>query len=449
MRVAPKRLPAQVAQVGQVQQALQVQRAMTVSTEASPFGCCNFFDLCSDDDIMALHYQGALGLLDWLGFSPVEECYRSLHFVEYVRPAQSEGADTPGYISDPCADPNGVEYGVTKLTVEDFGLVGRQGPTRKILAPTRYCRNEPRWRLSGQQITDEREWDMAMTMDALLHDMRQLVVTGNAGTPGQFDGLQRWVKTGYSSSMLDSIVIDWNGNTMAGGAGATWNGQAVGSGFGFMDVLMEALDQIRYRISWSNQLRNQQFNVGDIVLVLPYAAVKCVLDAFTCWRVCEGSQYNETVLQSLEARTFRQSLLGGLYGYGKIEISGIEIPLLVHDEGMINGPTLNDIYLLTGSIGSVRLWEGEILDAARVVREMMDGGDFFTTDSGRVLGRVDSENLCRTLKMWMAPRLFNRAPWAQVRFQDVKCTHAGPVISSDPSDTSFYPLTSFVPAVCP
>lgn len=440
MRVAPKRLP---------DQARQVNRAMTLTTEASPFGCCNFFDLCSDDDIMALHYQGALGLLDWLGFTPVEECYRSVNFIEYVRPKYVEGSPSVGYISNPCADPNGVEYGMTKLTVEDFGLVGRQGPTRKVLAPTRYCRNEPRFRLSGQQITDEREWDLAMTMDTILGDMRELVVTGNAGTPGQFDGLQRWVRNDYSSSMLNSIVIDWNGNAMAGGAGITWNGQAVGSTFSFMDVLMEALSQIRYRISWSNMLRNQQFNVGDIVLALPYSAVKCVLDSFTCWRVCEGSQYNESVLQSLEARTFRNSLLGGMFGFGKIEIDGIEIPLLVHDEGLINGPTLNDIYLLTGSIGAVRLFEGEILDAGRVVQEMMNAGDFFTTDSGRVLGQVAFENLCRTLKLWMAPRLFNRAPWAQIRFQDVKCLHAGPVISSDPNETSFYPLTSFAPAVCP
>lgn len=448
MRVAPKRQQAQPYPLALQESA--VNRALTLTDQATPFGCCNFFDLCSDDDIMALHYQGRLGLLDWLNFQPVEECYRSLHFIEYVRPAQSEGADTPGYLSNPCADPNGIEYGITKLTVEDFGLIGRQGPTRKVLQPLRYCKTSPRHRISGQVVADEREWDMAMTMDAVLHDMRQLVVAGNAGTPGQFDGLQRWVKTGYTSSMLDSIVIDWNGNTMTGGAGITWNGQPVLSTASFMDVLMEALAQIRYRISWSNELRNQMFNVGDVVLVLPYKAVKCVLDSFTCWRVCEGSQYNESVLQSLEARTFRNSLLGGLYGYGKIEIDGIEIPLMVHDEGMINGPTLNDIYLLVGSIGSVRLWEGEILSAQSAIDQLLDGGgDFFSTDGGRVLGRVDSENLCRTLKLWMAPRLFNRAPWAQVRFQDVKCVNAAPVISSDPSDTSFYPLTSFTPAVCP
>lgn len=440
MRVAPKRIERQAMQVQ--------QRAMTLTTEASPFGCCNFFDRCSEDDILALHYQGALGLLDWLGFNPTEDCYRSVHFIEYVRPKYAEGSPTVGYIADACADPNGIEYGITKLTVEDFGLVGRQGPTRKVMQPMRYCRNEPRWRLSGQAVEDEREWDMAMTMDTMLHDMRELVITGNAGTPGQFDGLQRWVRTGYSSSMLDSIVIDWNGNAMTGGAGITWNGNAVGPTYNFFDVLFEAFNQIRYRISWSNMLRNQAFNVGDLVLLVPYAAVKCILDGFTCWRVCEGSQYNESVLQSLEARTFRNSLLGGMFGFGKIEIDGIEIPLLVHDEGMITGPTRNDIYLLMGSIGSVRLWEGEILSADQVVTGT-SGQGFFTTDGGRVLGRVDSENLCKTLKLWMAPRLFNRAPWAQVRFMDVKCLHAGPVISSDPTETSYYPLTSFDPAVCP
>lgn len=34
-----------------------LERTMTVSDAATPFGCCNFFDNCADG-IMSLHYAG-------------------------------------------------------------------------------------------------------------------------------------------------------------------------------------------------------------------------------------------------------------------------------------------------------------------------------------------------------------------------------------------------------
>jgi len=424
------------------------QRVLTVDDMASPFGCCNFFDHCTDE-LLSLHYNGRLGLLDYLGFNPTENCYRSIEFISYVRPARTiSRTASAGHLADPCADPNGIEIGSCKLTVEDFGRYGRVGPTREIMKPKYWCKTSPRRRLDGQPVESEQEWDMRFAMDTLIGDIRTDVVEGATTTPGQFDGLERWVKTGYDCSILDSLVIDWNSNPMTGGAGITVNGNPILPTYNFVDVLLSAIRRIRQRILWSPVLGAQTPMVGDMILALPSFMINCLLDHYTCWSVCDGSQYNEVALQSYEARAFRNSLLGGMFGNGRIYVDGYEIPLMAYDWGLIKGPTRGDIYLLTGSVGSVRIWEGEHLSALTAAQQFGELG-YFSTDGGRVLGTMVTENECYKLKVWMHPRLWCMAPWAQIRFQDVVCHDPLGPLSGDPDLTSFYPLSSFDPAECP
>lgn len=423
-------------------------RQRTVSDLATPFGCCDFFDRCGDGDLMSLHFAGALPLLDWLGFIVSNECYKVMEYISFVRPAYVQGSPTGGYICDPCDDPNGIEYGSCKLTTEDFGRIGRLGPERDLMKPKKYCLSDPLWRLDGVRVTDEREWDMKFITDTCINDINELLITGSSATCGQFDGLQRIVKTGYDCSILDSIVIDWNGNSMNGGNGITWNGNAVANSFNFVDVLLAAYRRIITRKSWSPRLRTQRVNIGDMIILMPNSMIPCLLSHFTCWSVCDGSQYNEVALQSYEARQFYNGLLGGLFGQGQITLDGQIIPILGYDWGLINSPTLGDIYLLTGSFGNFRIFEGEHIDAAVVGREM-GGLGYFSTDGGRMLWKIDTDNECRTMKGWIHPRLFCRAPWAQVRFQDVQCVQPGGFMSADPNDTSFFPLSSFTPSSCP
>lgn len=424
------------------------QRALTVGTEASPFGCCNFFDRCGDGDLMSLHYAGRLPLLDWMGFNVSDVCYRVMEYLTFVRPAYSQGEPSAGYLADACADPNGIEYGSCKLTVEDFGRIGRMGPTRDIMKPKKYCLSDPLWRLDGVRVADEREWDMKFLTDQVIMDLSKLLITGSALTPGQFDGLQRWVRTGYDCSILDSTVIDWNGNPMSGGAGITWNGNAIAATFNLVDVLLAAYRRDKQRISWNNRLATQQMGVGDMIILLPSQMVQCLLDHYTCWSVCDGAQYNEVAIQSYEARTFRTQLMGGMFGFGRIFLDGFEIPLLAYDWDLIKGPKTGDMYLLTGAVGNFRVWEGEHISAAVAAAENPEQG-YFASDGGRMLWRIDTENECRTLKGWIHPRLFCRAPWLQTRFQDVQCDTPGGFLSPDPTETSFYPLSSFSQANCP
>lgn len=438
-------------QAAMYQPGMPVQRTdLTLGTAATPFGCCYFFDHCSDE-IITLSYRGTLGLLDWMGFNTTDECVQTVEFINFVRPEYSQGSPTGGYLSDPCDDPNGVEFGSCSLTVDDFGRYGRVGPTRDIFKPMRYCKTYPRKRLDGQPVASEFEWDLLYTTDAIMNDIRVHLVTGNNTTSGQFDGLQRWVKTGYDCQMLDSYVVNWNGNDMDGGAGITINGAAIAATWNIVDVLLDIFRNIMERISWSPMLRNQPLQVGDVVLVLPGFLRRCLLDYYTCWSVCPGQQYEEVSKDSRDMREFRLTLNGGMFGFGQIALDGFTIPLLQWDWGLINGPTTGDMYLLTGQVGSLRVWEGQHLSAAAALDQFgVDPtiGGYFTAEGGRMLGKIDTDNTCKAAKLWMRPRLFCKAPWAQIRFQDIRCaTPTGP-LSPDPTETSFYPEGSFSVATC-
>jgi len=320
----------------------------------------------------------------------------------------------------------------------------------------RYCERQPRYRLDGTRITDDREFDARVIAEVQLQDLRRMVVNGNRTTAGQFDGLQRLVRTGYTNQdgslcqLMDSIVIDWNSNGMNGGAGITWNGGAIAATWSFIDVLLDVARHIRQRISWSPTLASQPMGVGDMVLAAPTHIIRCILDAFTCWSVCDGSQFNEVAIQSYEARQFRNNLNGGMFGWGRIFLDQFEIPLIAYDwDGMITGPTTGDAYLLTGSVGAVKTLQGQYLDM-RTVPSAYPEASYSVSDGGRFLRWVERDGTCVQQHAEFRPRLISWAPWTNARFQDVACHTPGGPLSPDPcAGFSFFPLSPFSPAECP
>jgi hypothetical protein len=415
-----------------------------VSTQGTPFGCCNLFDICADG-VFSLYFRGQLGLLDLLNFQIVDTCYRSVEFISFVRPEYVQSAATEGAICHPCADPNGIDWGKCKLTIEDFGRIGREGPIRDFMKPKYYCKSSPRFALDGTPVASEQEWDMLLVGDVLIQDMNRYVINGNVANCGEFDGLQGWVKTGYACYALDSKVINWNGRPMTGGAGITYSQGGVtytiANTLGIVDVLIDLVMDIRQRLSWSPILANGR---PGMVLVMPNFMIRCLLDQYTCWSLCTTD-----VSETLESRAFRKELNGGMFGFGHIEIDGLDIPLLAHDYGNILGPTNGDMYLLTMGVGQQRLWNGEVLSAETALREYKIGDQgYSTSDAGRMLWKVDAANLCERVKGWIHPRIFCTAPWAQARIQNVNCTRTFRPISPDPR-TSFHPQrTSFPSAGC-
>jgi len=460
--VSPQQQAALQMQQIQAQQqqmglgAVQRHADLSVSAAASPFGCCNYFDLCTED-IFALTFAGQLGLLDAMGFEPTDNCYESVEFLTYNRPAFVDGSATVGHLSNPCLPPAGIDYGLGKISVEDFGLYGRTSKTRNILKPERRCQSQPLYRLNGQRIMSENEWDMILTMGVLLDDIRRDLITGDATTPGQFDGLERWVTNTYTDEILNSLVVDWNGNDMngTGGGAITWNGNPMVGSPNLVDLLLDANTQINQRISWSPALQSQNLRLGQKFLLMPYNAIRCLLDFYTCWSVCGSGQTVDSVdLRSLEARQFRQDLNGGLFGFGFIELDGEVIPILPYDWSLIKGPTTFDMYLITVGVGAMRFWRGQFLSAeAALQRYLSDDSaglqEFMPMDQGRVLVKKVTDELCRAMHLWMSLRLFCTAPWAQVRIADAVCRRPLGFISPDPLQTSYYPQKTFNSATCP
>lgn len=446
--------PAQPNQAPQARVQRDAQTALSVSSLATIYGCCGLFDMCSDRDLMSLSFQGSDPFLDWIGWERTDVCTIIKNFISYTRPEYDGGNPTNGYVSDPCADPKGVDWGTCDFELTDFARLRRWGPTRDITKTgIRLCEAAPRYRLDGTPITDDREYDMRVTTEVLIQDLRRMLVSGNKLTTGQFDGLERLVKTGYTSrdgtncQAMNSIVLNWGGAQLSSTTGVTWNGSALASGYTFIDVLLNVYRNIRQRIAMSPVLAAQPLQVGDIVLAMPSSFIDCLLNHYTCWRVCAGSQYNENNLDSLEARNFRDGLSGGLFGAGRIFLHGFEIPIVPYDYGLIKSPTRFDAYLLTGSVGNVKLLQGQYNDMNYAAGVRPDR--FAVTDGGRVLTYSQDDHTCEKRVVEMQPRLLNWAPWAQVRMQNLRCTPVGPVISSDPTETSFYPLQSFDSATCP
>lgn len=429
---------------------------LALSNLATIYACCGLFDMCGDEDLLSLSMQGADKFLDWLGWQPSDVCIIHKDFIQWMRPDDN---CSPGYVGDPCADPNGVEWGTCDFELTDFGRVRREGPVRDITENSeRLCERQPRYRLDGSPITDDREFDMRVLAEVVLQDIRRLTVTGNAGTAGQWDGLQQLVANGYTNTdgricaMMDSYVVNWNGNGMGGGNGITWNGNAIANTFDFVDVLKDVVRYIRQRISWSPTLASQQMQVGDMILVMPTFLTECLLDFYTCWSVCPGTTAAGIVqaLQTFEARTFRNNLLGGMFGDGQITLDNITIPLLGYNWGLVNGPTTGDIYLLVGSIGTIKTMQYQHLNMNSVSQSgYVDADQFAPTDGGRFLHWNNTDHTCIQQIMEIRPRMLSWAPWTNARFQDVVCgTPLGP-LSPDPCDTSFFPETSFSVAECP
>lgn len=426
-----------------------VERDLTLVSYPSLEGCSGLFDMCSDQDLMSLSFEGTSKFLDWIGWERTSVCLIKKNFITWVRPEADTGSRSSGYITDPCGASKGVDWGMCDFTLENFGKLRRHGPVRDATnAGLRMCEMQPRYRLDGTPIDNDAEYDMRLATEGILQDLKLDVVSGSALTTGSFNGLEALVKTGYTDSaghncdIMDSVVVNWNSNTFAGGSGITWNGAAVGTTFDLVDVIIAIVRRIKDRIALAPALAAQPMGVGDMVIVAPTATLRCLLDAYTCWSVCSGAEFNEVAIQSYEARAFRQQLNGGLFGDGKIFVDGFEIPLVAYDWGLQKGAALADMYILTGRVGNVKLISGQYQDLSGANASYPEAA-FAYTDGGRMLTWVNRDQTCVQREVEFHPRLLMWAPWAQARIQNVTCSGPGPVMSPDPW-SAYFPETSFL-----
>jgi len=430
---------------------------LRLDTNALPYGCNPLFSDCTDADVlslspalMGLSFRGANQFLDWLGWQASNECYVRRDFISYSRPESSMESCSPGYLADPCGEDYGVETGSCSFELQDFGRLRRHGFTRDLTRDNmNYCVTRPRYRIDGSAIMSNTEYDMRIATEVLFQDLKGLVITGNHATPGQFDGLDVLVNSDYKNidgsdcPFMDSIVIDMNENGMSGGAGETWNGVAIDPTAGFINILQAVFRRIKRRIRWSPVLAAQRMAVGDMVLLAPEELIGCILDAFTCWSVCDIGELDQpwVFINSLEGRQFRTQLNGGMFGAGRIFLDGFEIPMLPYEWGMINGYNLYDAFLLTGSVGNVKTLQGQYNDMTKMPTIPGTDKNYQSFDNGLLLTWSDNQGTCEQRHVEIDPRIIAWAPWALARFMDVSCTTIGGPLSEDPCDEYFpYPL---------
>ena len=106
------------------------------------------------------------------------------------------------------------------------------------------------------------QWTLTLAGEAIKQDLMRMVVSGNANTTGEFDGLERLVNTGYRDvrsarycTAMDSTVVDWDDHIMT----YTPNGTHA-----LVDYLIDIVRRIRRRARQRGGIA-----VGDMILQMP------------------------------------------------------------------------------------------------------------------------------------------------------------------------------------
>ncbi|HEY65551.1 MAG TPA: hypothetical protein G4O02_13375 [Caldilineae bacterium] len=422
---------------------------LTLSTMASMYGPNGLFHICGDNDLLSLTIEPE-PFLDWLGWKPNNESTQLVKLISYIGPEGTAGGSPTGGTAAACDDPSGVEFGTCEILLPDKGRIKRAGPVRDITENNRrVCDQYPLYFKDGRRIEHEIVWSLTLAGVALRQDLKRMVVAGNSNNANEFAGLQQLVNTGYKNvhdgrrcSAMDSIVIDWGGNDMSTGPNGV---------HGLVDYLIDIVRRIRQRAMWAN-LGN--IAVGDMVLMMPSFLRDCLLDAFTCWSVCPGRQYNEANLNTFEARTFRNTLNGGQYGMGQIFVDGTPVPIITYDWqsfGQVGGAFTGDIYVLTRRIGNVPVLWGQYIDMTDPAQAFAEEAGYMhyrAVDGGRFLTYWKTDNECTQAVIVMRPNVYLSAPWAQARIASVACQRPLPPLSPDPT-SDYYAEEYLVVATAP
>jgi hypothetical protein len=404
------------------------------------------FSMCGSNDLLSLVIEND-PFLDWLGWRPNDEAKQFVKLLTYVGPAGAYNNSETNGTAAACDDAAGVEFGTCQVLLPGKGRIKRAGPVRDLTENNvKLCEAQPVYMKNGQPITDELQWSTSLAGIGVRQDLMRMVITGNASNANEFSGLQSLVKTGYTDVesarrcyAMDSIVLNWGSHA----ATYAYNGTHT-----LVDYIIGIVRRVRQRAASANL---GQVVVGDMILQMPTFLRDDLLNAFTCWSVCPGAQYQEANLNTLEARTFRNTLNGGTFGMGQIFVDGTPVPIITYDWGPLSQAAphfVGDMYLLTRRIGNVPTLSGQYIDmskpAARFTEEV-GLAHYRATDGGRFLVYWKTDNECTQPTVVMRPNLYLSAPWACARIQNVAALSPLAPLSLDPT-SSYYAEESIYPA---
>ena len=411
------------------------------------YGRCSIFDCCQPSDIFGLQVSTS-GLMPWLGWRANRFYQRRVGFIPWYGPEGTVAGEISTGAVGPCEYPDGWEYGVCGYNLYHTSWYARMGEglDPHTIVQDR-CETTPRYRLNGQPISDDLEWQLNGIMNVLQADIRRGLIHGSHSNARQMDGLESIIKTGYTNDdgttcpQIDSILVNWASDSLDG----------EDNGFGnFFDYLDEVVTEIEYR---SKDLGG--IAATDMVLLTSRFMATCLLDAFACYTTCGVNDENDITDQALRAqqRATRMALNGGpLYdgasavGYIQLK-SGRRVPIIVDDYLDIahtpaTGKSCTDIYLLTRRIGSIDVLYGEYLDMTTWetrVKAQYPNASSRADAAGRFLARGMDINFCIALELGTSPEIYIAAPWAQARIENVCCTHHRKPLTGDMSQPVYLP----------
>lgn len=409
------------------------------------YGRYSIFDPCSAGDIIGLQVE-TNGLMQWLGFRPNRFYRRRVDFIAWWGPQGTSAGNPVSFAGAPCDNPNGWEYGKAgyELLHTSWYHAGGDALGPHQVVQDR-CETTPRYRLNGRLITDDVEWQMQGSMNALQQNLRRDLIHGNHDNAYEMDGLSSIIRGGYAidghlTPQVDSIIVPWNNDGLDGEVNGYGN---------FFDYLDEIVTEIEWRSSALGVIAD-----NNMAIFTSRFMGTCLLDKYACYTTCGVTDIGDISDQGLRAqqRASRMSLNAGpLYdgttaiGYLPLK-SGRRLPILVEDNVDIHRGGVNkyctDIWILTRRIGAQDVLYGEYLDLRVYENRVKQHAPGFTVRAdaaGRFAFKSKEDNWCVQLIVGTSPELYLSAPWAQVRITDVCCTRRRQPMTGDPYQPQYLP----------
>lgn len=421
----------------------------TTISQISPkniYGRNSIFDACAAGDIFGLQVQ-TNSFLQWIGWRPNRFYRKRVDFIAWWGPSGTAAGTPVSFAGAPCDDPNGWEYGAAgyEMLHKSWYHIAGDPLDPHTLGLDNRCETSPRYRINGQMITDDVEWQMNGIMNVLQQNVRRDVIHGSHNNAYEMDGLENLIRTGitddggHATPMLDSILVNWASDDLDGTA----------NGFG---NFFEYLDEVVTEIEWRSTALGTILET-DMILMVPRFMATALLDAYACYTTCGVTSTNDITDQALRAqqRAERRALNGGPLFDGNTAVgyihlkSGRRLPILVEDTIDIsrNGASYcGDIYLLTRRIGATDVLQGEYLDLRRYENAVKRADPNFrvrTDAAGRFAIKGKEDNWCWVVQLGTSPELYLSAPWAQARISNVCVARSRQPLVGDPYQPLYLP----------
>ncbi len=375
------------------------------------------FGLCGTNDVISALVNDE-SFLRWLNWRRNNLYQITVKVLSWEGPEGAhDGSPSVGYMTNACEPPNSVEWGRCNICFYK-GLYGRCGQDiATVELDEKYCESEPILRIDGTLVNNNAEWQAALAAQILRDDLSQDLVIGNHGaSTAMFSGLENIIKTGYVDcetgdrcTHVDSIVVDWGSNGVAGIAA----------------LIQEILARLRLRAKSAGG-----FTDADVAIMVRTEMRDCIVNEFAC----EGPDCSDYAMPTIKIDVARDTrdryLAGGANGDGYISVAGHVVSFLVNDwlpvESCVGGGAgsyVSDIYILVRRVGAREVLYGVYHDMTSPVATANSyGADFQATDGGRFLVYSNFDETCFKTCVMVKPALICEAPWVQARIQNVCCS---------------------------